>query len=73
MTRNPLSAQAKASADSGVEIVQADLNDTESLKAAFKGADYIFAYTDYDGIATGPGASGNSWLASYLHPSVQRL
>lgn len=58
LTRNPSSDAAVALANSGVEIVKADLNDIESLKSAFKGANYIFAYTDFGGIVNGPDVMG---------------
>ena len=46
-TRNPSSATAKKLADSGVEMVTADLEDVDSLKQAFGGADAIWAYTAF--------------------------
>jgi len=50
LTRNPASDSAVAFANSGVDVVNADLNDVKSLKAAFNSANYIFAYTDFGGI-----------------------
>jgi NAD(P)-dependent dehydrogenase (short-subunit alcohol dehydrogenase family) len=50
LTRDPLSKIAMVLADRGVEMVQADSNDVSSLIAAFDGADYIFAYTDFGSI-----------------------
>jgi hypothetical protein len=58
LTRTPQSDAALALADSGVEIAAAELNDVESLKLAFKGANYIFAYTDFSGIVRGPEVMG---------------
>jgi len=58
MTRNPASEGAVALASSGVEIVTADLNDIKYLEAAFKGANYIFAYTGFGGIVSGPEVMG---------------
>ncbi|KAL8790666.1 MAG: hypothetical protein Q9213_000514 [Squamulea squamosa] len=47
ITRNPNSEKAKAWTQKGVEIVQADQNGVESMRRAFKGANAIFAVTDY--------------------------
>ena len=47
LTRNPGSAKAKELVSRGVEIVQGDYDDLESLKAAFEGAHAIFAVTDW--------------------------
>lgn len=47
MTRNPASDSAKKWAAKGVEIVKGDLDDVESLKQAFVGADIIFGVTDF--------------------------
>jgi len=47
LTRNPSSPAAQALRDIGVEVVQAELNDVESLKRAFKGANLIFSVTQY--------------------------
>jgi hypothetical protein len=58
LTRTSQSKAALAIAGTGVEIVEADLNDIESLKSAFKGADFIFAYTDFSGIVRGPEVMG---------------
>jgi hypothetical protein len=58
LTRTPQSKAALAFADSGIDIVEANLNDIESLKTTFKGADYIFAYTDFSGIVRGPEVMG---------------
>jgi len=58
LTRTSQSKAALALADSGVEIAEADLNDVESLKSAFKGANYIFGYTDFAGIVKGPEVMG---------------
>jgi hypothetical protein len=58
LTRTPQSKAALALASSGVEIVQANLNDVESLKSAFASANFIFAYTDFAGIVKGPEVMG---------------
>lgn len=47
LTRNPASPAAEALAAKGAEMVAADLEDVESLKKAFKDADYIFSVTQY--------------------------
>ncbi len=47
VTRNANSDKAKALADKGVEVVEADLNDVESLKKAFKGAYGAYCVTNY--------------------------
>ncbi|RYP06861.1 hypothetical protein DL764_002909 [Monosporascus ibericus] len=47
ITRNPGSEKAKAWTAKGVELVQADQDDVQSLKRAFKGANAIFSVTDY--------------------------
>lgn len=54
LTRNPSSPAAVALSKSGAEIVQADFNNAESLKSAFKGANAIFAYTDFLGLTSSP-------------------
>lgn len=47
LTRNPASAKAQELAALGIEIVQAELNDVQSLKDAFAGANLIFSVTNY--------------------------
>lgn len=47
ITRDPAKASARAWSLKGVEMVQADLDDVESLTRAFAGANAIFALTDY--------------------------
>lgn len=47
ITRNPDSEKAKALADSGAEVVAADIDDVESLKKAFEGAYGAFCLTNY--------------------------
>lgn len=42
--------------DRGVEVISADLDDPNSLKKAFEGANAIFAYTAADVLATTPEA-----------------
>jgi hypothetical protein len=68
-TRKPASDVAVNIANSGVDIVKADLNDVESLKGAFKGANYIFAYTDFAGIIGSPEVMGK-FQAGELELSV---
>lgn len=45
LTRNPDSAKARLLAQSGAEVVAADLDDGASLKRAFQGADAAFCVT----------------------------
>jgi hypothetical protein len=47
LTRDPSSAAAQELASLGAEVVRADLDDVESLKAAFVGANVIFSVTNY--------------------------
>ncbi len=47
ITRNPDSDAARALADRGAEVVQADLDDVESLKQAFDGAYGAFCVTNF--------------------------
>ena len=47
LTRDPASAASQALAALGAEMVRADLDDVESLKAAFAGANVIFSVTQY--------------------------
>ena len=47
ITRNANSDKAKALSKKGVEVVQADLDDAESLKKAFKGAYGAYCVTNY--------------------------
>lgn len=48
LTRNPASEAAKALRDEdGVEVVQADYDDVESLKRAFCGVHAVFAVTNW--------------------------
>jgi len=47
LTRNPESPASKELAALGAEMVKAELEDVESLKAAFKGANVIFSVTQY--------------------------
>lgn len=46
-TRNVSAAAAKAWQAKGVEMVQADFDDTSSLVSAFQGANVIFGVTDF--------------------------
>lgn len=50
LTRDTSTDAAIALASSGVEVVQADLDDVKSLEVAFSGANYIYAYTHFWGI-----------------------
>lgn len=48
ISRDPSSAASQALLTAGVEeIVQADLDDVDSLKRAFEGASVIFSVTDF--------------------------
>lgn len=47
ITRNPSGDAAQALAAEGVEVVQGDLDDKQSLVRAFEGATAIFANTDF--------------------------
>jgi len=48
ITRDPTSAKSQAlAARDGVEAVNADFDDVESLKTAFEGCDAVFAVTDF--------------------------
>jgi hypothetical protein len=47
ITRNPASAPAQELSASDIEIVQADLEDVDSLVSAFRGANVIFSVTNY--------------------------
>ncbi|TVY88142.1 NmrA-like family domain-containing protein [Lachnellula willkommii] len=47
ITRNPQSKNSQALTAKGVEMITADLNDAESVIAAFKDANIVFAVTNY--------------------------
>jgi uncharacterized protein YbjT (DUF2867 family) len=47
ITRDPHKDQAKALAAKGTEVVKADLDDVESLKAAFANADAVYGVTNF--------------------------
>jgi uncharacterized protein YbjT (DUF2867 family) len=47
ITRNPASERARALAEGGAEVVQADLDDVASLGRAFAGADAAFCVTNF--------------------------
>lgn len=47
LTRDPGSGPARELAALGAEMVRADLNDVQSLEAAFEGANVIFSVTNY--------------------------
>ncbi|TQS33626.1 hypothetical protein Golomagni_06021 [Golovinomyces magnicellulatus] len=61
ITRNAQSAKAQALAAKGVEVVEANLDSTETLKTAFLGAHAIFAVTDFWGLY-GAAAQGAATL-----------
>jgi uncharacterized protein YbjT (DUF2867 family) len=50
VTRNPKGDKARTLADRGVEVVHADLEDVDSVRAAFDGAAAAFAMTTHDGL-----------------------
>ncbi|KAI7312924.1 hypothetical protein KC315_g11839 [Hortaea werneckii] len=64
LTRSPTSDAATSLASTGVEVVKADLNDFQSLQLAFKGANYIFAYTDTASIIRDSASTGGSTSAA---------
>lgn len=45
LTRNPSSPTSQALSAKGVQIIKGDVNDVDSLKAAFRGVDVIFGNT----------------------------
>jgi uncharacterized protein YbjT (DUF2867 family) len=47
ITRDPSKDKAKALAAAGAEVVQADIDDVESLKKAFAGAHAVFGVTNF--------------------------
>lgn len=47
LTRSTSSAKAKGLQDRGAEVVEANLNDADSLKKAFQGANAVFGVTDF--------------------------
>ncbi|KAH8198078.1 hypothetical protein TruAng_007750 [Truncatella angustata] len=47
ITRSPSSEAARALASRGVEVVEGDFNDKDSLRPAFQGANVIFSNTDF--------------------------
>jgi uncharacterized protein YbjT (DUF2867 family) len=49
ITRNPHSAKATTLAARGAEVLAADLDDVDSVRAAFDGAAAAFAMTSHDG------------------------
>ncbi|POS68600.1 hypothetical protein DHEL01_v213006 [Diaporthe helianthi] len=69
ITRNTTSAKAKDLAARGAEVVQADLDAPATLSAAFKGANVVFAVSDFWGLVFDPsnqdkpkpGQSINEW------------
>jgi hypothetical protein len=74
ITRNASSDKAKALAARGAQVVQGDLDDTDSLTKAFEGAHVIFAVSDFWGIyydrasyddKTKPGQERNQWAGEY--------
>ena len=47
LTRSATSEKARALADAGAEVVEADLDDGPSMRRAFDGADGAFVVTNY--------------------------
>jgi hypothetical protein len=47
LTRDPKSPASQALSAQGIEMVQANLHDPESLKGVFKGANIVFSVTDF--------------------------
>jgi uncharacterized protein YbjT (DUF2867 family) len=47
ISRDVQSAASQSWSDKGVEMVQANLHDPESLKHVFKGANVVFSVTDF--------------------------
>ena len=47
ITRDPAKEKARALANAGAEVVQADLDDIDSLKRAFDGADAVYGVTNF--------------------------
>lgn len=68
LTRTPTSPAALSLAKTGVEMIQADLNDLASLKQAFKSANYIFAYTDFGSIISSPAVMGRFTAGDLVPP-----
>ncbi|KAI9172758.1 NmrA-like family domain-containing protein [Paramyrothecium foliicola] len=66
ISRNPSSEAALALAQKGVEIVKGDLDDKESLRVAFKGANVIFSNTDF--FVHLFGALGNASISGGKNP-----
>ncbi|KPM43965.1 hypothetical protein AK830_g2627 [Neonectria ditissima] len=54
VTRNTSSPKAQALAKRGAEVIQADISDPSTLPAAFKGAEAIFAVSDFWGLYGDP-------------------
>lgn len=70
LTRTPTSDAAASLASTGVDVVQADLNDFQSLQVAFKGASYIFAYTDTASIIRDLASTGKSISAEQYEETL---
>jgi uncharacterized protein YbjT (DUF2867 family) len=49
VTRNPNGDKARALVERGVEVIRADLEDADSVRAAFDGASAGFAMTTHNG------------------------
>ena len=47
LTRNTSSDKAKALTEQGVEMVSANIEDRSAIDKVFKGADIVFAVTDF--------------------------
>lgn len=73
LTRNTSSAKSQALAARGAEVVRADMDDPSTLEQAFRGANAIFAVSDFWGLygdpankdKPKPGQPLNVWAADY--------
>ncbi|KAM0255514.1 hypothetical protein ACHAQJ_005661 [Trichoderma viride] len=73
LTRNTSSAKAQALATRGAEVVYADMDVPSTLEQAFRGANVIFAVSDFWGLYSDPANKGrpkpgqalNAWAAEY--------
>lgn len=69
LTRNTSSEAARQLAESGVEMVEGNISDVQSLRTAFKDATVIFAYTDFGGILRSPAVMGK-FMAGEPNPPI---
>jgi hypothetical protein len=73
LTRDPSSAKAQALTSRGVEVAHVDLDKPDSLPAALKGANAVFAVTDFWGLYGNPankdkpkpGQMMNAWAGEH--------